>query len=101
MCSQADDPTQHDEPRHIAPRTYVLSGAQSTPDDVRVLAEHAPMPPGFTLTVEPQRRHLLRSLWAVRVFRDGERVWGRAVYSPAQGIVMAQRWAWNTAGVPE
>jgi hypothetical protein len=100
MCSQTDDPSEHDVPRHIAPRTYVLSGSYPAPIDLAALIEHAPMPPGYTLTAEPQRKHLLRSLWAVRVFLDGERVYGRSWYNPAQGIVAAQRWAWEQAGVP-
>ena len=60
----------------------------------------APMPPGYSLEVTPQRKYKYRTLWNVRVFRDGpngelERVYGRAVYNIAAGIRMAQRWAWD------
>jgi hypothetical protein len=62
--------------------------------DINALIDAAPMPSGFTLSVTTQRKFKQRSLWNVRVWRDGHRVWGRALYSPALGIVMAQRWAW-------
>jgi hypothetical protein len=58
----------------------------------------APMPPGYSLEVTPQRKYKYRNLWSVRVFKDGERVWGRAYYSPAHGVVAAQKWAWADSG---
>lgn len=68
--------------------------------DVTALIEAAPMPPGTTLVVTPQRVFRHRSLWNVRVLdEDGNRMWGRAYYNPAAGIVEAQRWAWNDSGV--
>jgi hypothetical protein len=69
-----------------------------TPADIATLVDAAPLPPGYTLQVEPQRKHLYRSLWSVRVFRDGERIWGRAYYNPALGIAAAQKVAWVSAG---
>jgi hypothetical protein len=68
-----------------------------TPTDVQTLVDHAPMPPGYELRVEPQRRHKYRSLWNVRVFKDGERVWGRAYYNVAAGIRAGQSDAWLRA----
>jgi hypothetical protein len=63
--------------------------------DITALVEAAPMPPGFTLSVTPQRKFKQRSLWAIRVLdASGDRVFGRAVYNPAMGIRMAQAWAW-------
>jgi hypothetical protein len=69
-----------------------------TPTDVATLVESAPLPAGYRLEVTPQRRYKYRNLWSVRVFKDGDRVWGRAFYSPAHGIVAAQRWAWVDSG---
>lgn len=66
-----------------------------TPADIAVLVVAAPMPPGYRLSVTPQRQHKYRSLWSVRVMRDGERVFGRAYYNPAAGIVVAQAVAWS------
>ena len=65
-----------------------------TPADVDILVNNAPVPPGYRLEVEPQRRHKYRSLWSVRVYRDDQKVWGRAYYNPAAGIVAAQAVAW-------
>lgn len=62
--------------------------------NIAALVDAAPMPPGYVLTVEPQRQFKYRSLWNVRVWRDGERVWGRAYYSIVYGIVGAQTAAW-------
>ena len=84
MCSQGDFPP-YDAP----------------PDDrIAVLVDAAPMPPGFSLFVTPQRTYKYRNLWSIVVMRDGERVHGRAYYNVAAGIVAAQRWAWATAEVP-
>jgi hypothetical protein len=69
-----------------------------TPQDVDILVQAAPLPPGYSMTVEPQRKHKYRNLWSVRVFRDGERIWGRAYYNPALGIAAAQKVAWVSAG---
>jgi hypothetical protein len=65
-----------------------------TPTDVATLVATAPMPPGYSLQIQPQRKHKHRNLWDIRVMRDGERVWGRAYYNPAVGIVVAQANAW-------
>ena len=65
-----------------------------TPDDFQALVEAARVPDGYRITVKPQRRFANRSLWAVRVHRDGKRVFGRAFYNVAAGIVVAQAWAW-------
>ena len=71
-------------------------------EQVAAMVASAPMPPGYELSLTVQRPHLYRSLWNVRVLRDGERVWGRAYYSVARGIVDAQReaWAMSRGGVP-
>jgi hypothetical protein len=69
-----------------------------TPADVQTLVDHAPLPPGWEMRVEPQRRHKYRNLWSVRVFYDGERIYGVAVYNVAAGIRLAQKVAWTTAG---
>lgn len=70
-----------------------------TPTEVTALIEAAPLPRAYRLEVTVQRKHLLRSLWNVRVFRGDERVHGRSYYNVAAGILIAQRWAWNDAGV--
>lgn len=69
--------------------------------DLTALVAAAPLPPGYSLEVRPQRVHRLRCLWAVRVLdADGRRLFGRAYYNVAAGIVEAQRWTWEQAGVP-
>jgi hypothetical protein len=70
-----------------------------TPDDVQTLVESAPLPRGYRLEVTPQREHRYRSLWNVRVFKDGERVHGRSYYNVAAGIRAAQAWAWADSAV--
>jgi hypothetical protein len=69
-------------------------------DPTALLAE-APMPPGYKLSVRPQREHKYRSLWSVVVSDEsGSRIHGRAYYNLAAGIRAAQRWAWDRASVP-
>lgn len=77
----------------VAPRDRAAH--ESSEAVVRLLVSTTPMPPGYSLVVRPQRKYAHRSLWAVQVRRDGERVWGRAFYQPTHGIVQAQRWAWE------
>lgn len=68
-------------------------------DDVAALVDAAPMPPGYVLKVEPQRTFKYRSLWRIRVLDEaGNRLWGRAYYNPAAGIVAAQATAWAMSG---
>ncbi len=69
-----------------------------TQGDVDILVHNAPVPPGYRLEVTVQRKFLRRSLWNVRIFREDERVWGRAYYNPAVGIVKAQAVAWSMEG---
>lgn len=71
------------------------SDAATTQEHVDVLVAAASMPPGYTLHVKPQRRFTNRSLWAVRVKKDGDRIWGRAFYNPAVGIAVALAVAWG------
>lgn len=66
-----------------------------TPTDVQTLVDAAPLPPGYTMTVTPQRKYAYRNLWDGRVFKDGVRVFGRAAYNPAALIRMCQQWAWD------
>lgn len=65
-----------------------------TPAAIAELVAAAPLPPGYSLQVTTQRKHPLRSLWNVRIFRGDERVWGRAAYNVAAVIVVAQATAW-------
>jgi hypothetical protein len=69
-----------------------------TPIDVATLVDTAPMPPGYSLEVTPQRKYKYRNLWSVQVLFEGERIYGVAVYNVAAGIRMAQKAAWLTAG---
>lgn len=66
-----------------------------TPEAVAELVAETPMPTGYSLVVRKQRQFAHRSLWSIQVHRDGAKVHGRAWYSPAHGIVAAQRWAWD------
>ncbi len=77
MCSAADDPTQYDDPTRYD---------ESLP--------FPPLPPGYSLEIHPHRKFKYRSLWDVRIYKDGVRLWGRAYYNVPAGIREAQRWAW-------
>jgi hypothetical protein len=74
-----------------------------TPADVRTLIDHAPMPPGFELVVEPLRKFQYRNLWTVRVLYEGDRIFGRSAYpsSLPAAIRACQKVAWQTAGSGE
>lgn len=71
------------------------SPVATTQADVDELVAAASLPPGYSLQVKPQRRFANRSLWAVRVKKDGDRIWGRAFYNPAVGIAVAMAVAWG------
>ena len=72
-----------------------------TPADVAALADATPMPPGYVLKVQPQRNHKYRSVWNVRILDEaGNRLWGRAYYNAAVGIVVAQANAWAMSRKP-
>ena len=71
-------------------------------EDVTALLEAAPLPPGYRLDVRPQRKFKHRNLWNIRVLDEaGNRLYGRAYYNVAAGIVDAQRWAWLRSDSPE
>ena len=68
-----------------------------TPEAVQELVAETPMPPGYRLQVEPQRKFKYRALWAVQVWRGDEKVRGRAWYSVGAGVRDAHQWAWGEA----
>jgi hypothetical protein len=69
-----------------------------TPADVQTLVDAAPVPPGYSMRVEPRRKFKYRNLWFVGIAHDGEWLWHRNFYNVAAGIRMAQKAAWLTAG---
>lgn len=76
-----------------------------TPESIEELRAAAVLPPGYEMVVKPQRKFQDRNLWSIRIYKDGERVFGRAAYpsSLLAAVVAAQRWAWerNNEGVRE
>ncbi len=67
-----------------------------TPESVAELVAACPLPKGYEMRVEPQRKYQARNLWSVRIYKDGERVFGRAAYpsSLPAAVVTAQAVAW-------
>lgn len=78
MCSQSDDPTQHDGPVMLKPRTYVLSGTPPTHGRIVLMspwaragikaddrhAVEAVIPAGYTINVLVTSN---KAYWQLRV----------------------------------
>ena len=71
-----------------------------TPEHIEELRAAAVLPPGYEMVVKPQRKFQDRNLWSIRIYKDGERVFGRAAYpsSVPAAIVVAMAAAWAMSG---